>query len=288
VVDRADPLVIWQPPAVAALSRLFVIVTLLTCCAFAIAHGTGYGNIHAMSDDASTPPNDPYYPPDDTPGGEGNVPPPRGESDGLVTQGVRHSQIAARVPESVAGGVFSTGAIVLQGPQEFLVDFVVALRRPHQVAARVVLSPPVFAQVITALRDNIEKYQQKFGELRRYKRPPGAKPPTIQEIYEELKLPDEKLAGAYANGVIVGHSPSEFSLDFLANFYPRAAVSCRIYISANQAPSLLETLQRSYRQYQQRTNQDKSRPQPPTPDQLDDTSSDDSPDDREDPPADPT
>ena len=86
----------------------------------------------------------------------------------------------------------------------------------------------------------------------------GSSPP-VEEIYSQLKLPDELLSGAYANAVMIAHTPAEFCFDFITNFYPRSSVSCRVYLSAPQVPALLNTLSRSYQQYQQKLAQ-QSRP----------------------------
>ena len=60
------------------------------------------------------------------------------EPDHLQQQ-FQFQPLSARVPERVARGVFSTGAIVLQGPDEFIIDFILRLAHPHQVVARIVL-----------------------------------------------------------------------------------------------------------------------------------------------------
>jgi len=170
-----------------------------------------------------------------------------------VTQEVRHSQVSARVPEKVRNGVFSTGAIVLQGPQEFILDFVQRLAHPHTIAARVILPPGVVARFIAALQENLRRYEQHFGPPPRLPTPPvTGPPPSIEDIYDQLKLPDEQLSGVYANAVMISHTPAEFCLDFITNFYPRSAVSCRVFLSAAQAPRFLETLSRSFQQFQQK------------------------------------
>jgi len=186
-----------------------------------------------MSDTPTTPPE-----------GEDKPPP------GAFTQELQHAAISARVPEKVARGVFSTGALVIQGPHEFAIDFVLRMAQPQQVVARVVLPATVLPSVITTLRDNLGKYQAKFGSPPALPAPPpGVKPPSIQEIYEQLKLSDDLLGGVYANGVLISHSASEFGFDFIANFYPRPAVTCRVFMSAPQIPGLLATLNSSYQQY---------------------------------------
>ncbi len=68
-------------------------------------------------------------PPRDKDGNKpGNVPP-------TFTQEIQHANISARVPEKVARGVFSTGAMLLQGPNEFVLDFVLRMSQPHHGAS---------------------------------------------------------------------------------------------------------------------------------------------------------
>src|SRR5205823_13452201 len=91
-----------------------------------------------------------------------NQPVPAGYPGGFI-QEVQHSQVSARVPEKVSRGVFSTGLMVLQGPNEFVIDFVLNMAQPHQIVARVVLPLNVMPNLIAALRDNLGSYQSKFG-----------------------------------------------------------------------------------------------------------------------------
>src|SRR5438045_6895840 len=94
-------------------------------------------------------------------GGPGSGQPPRDPN--TFTQEVHYSQVAARVPEKVARGVFSTGALVLQGPHEFVLDFVLRMNQPQQIVARVVLPLGLMPGLIAALRENLTNYQKQFG-----------------------------------------------------------------------------------------------------------------------------
>jgi hypothetical protein len=181
-------------------------------------------------------------------------PVPAGHPGGF-TQEVQHSQVSARVPEKIGRGVFSTGIMILQGPNEFVIDFVLSLAHPAQIVARVVLPPSIMPNVIGALRDNLAHYQAKFGPPPPLQVPTPPTPPSIEEIYGQLKLPDELLSGVYANMAMIAHSPSEFHFDFITSFYPRSAVSCRVFFSAPQIPGILNTLTRAYQQYQQKLGQ---------------------------------
>jgi hypothetical protein len=196
----------------------------------------------------------------------GGSEPPRPPSDpsGSITQEIQHSQASARVPEKVARGVFSTGAVVFQGPHEFIIDFLLRMSRPHQVAARVILPPSIMPSVLGALRENLNNYQARFGPPPPLPAaPPNTPAPSIDDIYSQLKFPDEMLSGTYANAVMIMHSPSEFVFDFITTCYPRSVVSSRVFLAAPQVPGLLANLTQSFKQYQQKLAAQQQRPPEP-------------------------
>lgn len=170
---------------------------------------------------------------------------------GTYAQQFQHQPVAARVPERVARGVFTTGVLVLDSPNEFVLDFLQGLTRPYQIAARVIVVPAVMDQIVIAAADNLEKYTQAFGPPPQLPKPPQ-KRPTIAEIYENFKLSDDTLSGAYANNVMIGHSASEFFFDFITGFYPTAAVSSRVLTSAHHMPRIVDTLKMALQQYRNR------------------------------------
>ncbi len=227
------------------------------------------------------------------------------------TQEVRHMPVSALVPERVARGAFSTGAVVLNGAYEFVIDFLVRMSKPHQVAARVVLPPGVVPRFIAALEENLKNYIQRYGEpvmpqpkarsteadgsapqqqqsSSPAQQAPGTMvtnvgagqtgssssstsaggvqqlpPQSAQELYDELKIPDEELSGVYANAVMIGHTPTEFCFDFITTFFPKSAVSKRVYMAAPNVPRLLESLKHSFEQYQRRLEAARRQAPPP-------------------------
>ena len=206
-----------------------------------------------MSDDQSRPES-----------GEPEAGQPAG-GPGPESQEIRFSQISALVPEGVSPGVFSTGAVVLTGPHEFIIDFLLRMTKPHQVAARVVMPPPVVARLILALLENLKNYKNTFGAPQpsapavaetgsSQQRPTTVsnQSTTAQDLYDQLKLPDSLLSGAYANAVMIGHTATEFSFDFITTFFPRSAVACRVYLAAPNARRFLDSLTHSYEQYQRK------------------------------------
>ncbi|MEL7337709.1 MAG: DUF3467 domain-containing protein, partial [Planctomycetota bacterium] len=107
----------------------------------------------------------------------------------------QQAPLRARVPDHVGQGHFSTGAIVMTGPNEFIIDFVMTVSRPSRIVQRVVIPHSVLPQFVDALKQNLSMYSDRFGEPPTP--PPGdpnARKPSIQEIYDDLKLPDEALS----------------------------------------------------------------------------------------------
>jgi hypothetical protein len=181
---------------------------------------------------------------------------PSNPNDPSFSQEVQHSHISARVPEKVARGVFSNGLFALQGQHEFALDFVQRIAKPYQVVARVILPPPVVPRLIAALTDNLKNYTAAYGPPPAVIVPPlPAQQPSVAEIYDEMKMSDEVASGVFANGAMITHSQVDFCLDFIVNLFPRSVVSCRVYFAAPHIPGVLQSLTRSFQQYQQRMGQ---------------------------------
>jgi len=198
------------------------------------------------------PGNDPQNP---TP--PGGPPPLSGPSQQPPT--------GARVPEHVSQGVFASGVVVLDGPGEFIIDFIQSVIRPARVVKRIVLNPAVMGQFLDAFRDNLGMYEKSFGLPKPMPRPanPDAPKPSIQDLYDELKVPDTELGGVYANAVLITHSPAEFAFDFMARFFPRPVVCARIYVSAMHVPNILESIRSSFQHRQQQIPPPRPESNPP-------------------------
>jgi uncharacterized protein DUF3467 len=195
-----------------------------------------------------------------------NIPPAgNGGDEKPIVQHYSHSPVAARVPERVAKGAYSTGQLVLDSPKEFIIDFLQGLTRPHQVVARVVLTPQTMQEFVKALQTNLDSYSRMFGAPPPLPPPPTQNRPNIEEIYQNFKLPEELMNGTYANSVLIGHGVTEFFFDFISGFYPNPAVGARIFMAAPQIPRFLTMLNTAIQGYQARYLK---KPEPPAPEQL--------------------
>ena len=177
--------------------------------------------------------------------------PPR-DPNAPYVQPFNHQPVGARVPERVSRGVYSTGQVVLDSPKEFVIDFLQGLTRPYQVVSRVVLTPQTVAELSDVLGKNVEAYTKNFGAPPAVPGPPPKNRPTLQEIYENFRLPEELLRGTYANSVMIGHSPTEFFMDFISGFYPTSAVAARIFMPVQQIPRFQAALNSSLENHRQR------------------------------------
>ncbi len=167
-------------------------------------------------------------------------PPPAGDQP---IQRFSHNPTSARVPDRVARGAVATGFLAFFGPNEFVIDFLQLIARPANLVTRVVMTPMVAEQLLAVLKENLGRYTAQFGQPPPMPKPNAEhKPKSPQEIYDELKIPDEVLSGVYANTVMVGHTPAEFGIDFITSFIPHASVAARVYVAAPRIPQLIETL----------------------------------------------
>ena len=169
--------------------------------------------------------------------------PEEGSSDeGMHQQQVKMGGVTARVPESVSSGLFSTGAIVMMGQHCFVLDFVQQFGTPPQLVARMVMPQAVLGQLVGALEQNLEMYSKNYGDPPALPQKQNPQKPSVQEIYNNMKLSDEVHAGTFAEAVMIRHSPADFCFDFITRFFPQATVSRRVFVSAPNIPPLLKAL----------------------------------------------
>ena len=183
-------------------------------------------------------------------------------------QQVQVPGVTARVPAAIGTGVISTGAIVMNGPHAFVLDFLQQMGVPNHLVSRVVMPHQVVPRFIQALEQNLANYKEKFGEPMKLPKPANpAKRPSIQEIYDNIKIPDEELAGHFSEGVMIRHSAAEFCFDFVTQFFPNAAVASRVFMSAPHVPPLLEALKGNYQKFLENTGSQPTNLTPPPTDE---------------------
>lgn len=71
------------------------------------------------------------------------------------------------LPEAVADGIYSNLAIVGQGAEEFVIDFVRLTpgRQSAKVHSRVIMNPANIKRLTRLLQQHIYAYEQNFGTI---------------------------------------------------------------------------------------------------------------------------
>ncbi|RQP12463.1 MAG: DUF3467 domain-containing protein [Chryseobacterium sp.] len=78
------------------------------------------------------------------------------------------NNINIELNEMVAAGVYANLALVNHSPSEFVVDFIQLMPGVQQakVRSRVILAPLHAKRVLNALQQNIQAYEQQYGEIK--------------------------------------------------------------------------------------------------------------------------
>jgi hypothetical protein len=83
----------------------------------------------------------------------------------------KRQQINIELNEKEAEGIYSNLAIISHSGAEFVIDFTRILPGvpKAKVHARIIMTPQHTKMLLNALRDNIAKFEQQFGEIRQDK-----------------------------------------------------------------------------------------------------------------------
>jgi hypothetical protein len=81
---------------------------------------------------------------------------------------VQDNQINIELSEDIAEGVYSNLAMIAHSNSEFVIDFIRLMPGvpKAKVKSRVVITPEHAKRLLTALEDNIHKYEENFGAIK--------------------------------------------------------------------------------------------------------------------------
>jgi len=75
------------------------------------------------------------------------------------------SQVQINATDEVARGRYSNNMLVTHTREEFILDFLLTAPNGTQLVSRVMVSPGHMKRVLSALVDNMQKYEANFGEV---------------------------------------------------------------------------------------------------------------------------
>ncbi len=79
----------------------------------------------------------------------------------------KDNQVSIELTEEVSTGVYSNLAIITHSPTEFVADFIqmVPGMPKGKVRSRVIMTPQNVKRLLSALQENVRKYEQNFGVI---------------------------------------------------------------------------------------------------------------------------
>jgi hypothetical protein len=77
-------------------------------------------------------------------------------------------QINVQLDEKVAEGIYSNLALIAHSPAEFFIDFarMVPGTAKATVHVRVIMTPAHMKFLLQAIKENIERFEKQFGEIK--------------------------------------------------------------------------------------------------------------------------
>jgi hypothetical protein len=78
------------------------------------------------------------------------------------------NQISIELKEDIAQGIYSNLAIITHSPSEFIVDFIRVMPGipKAEVKSRIILTPEHAKRLLSALKDNITKFESVHGPIK--------------------------------------------------------------------------------------------------------------------------
>jgi hypothetical protein len=74
-------------------------------------------------------------------------------------------QTEIKISDNYSGGEYANAMQVVHSKDEFLLTFLNVVPPSGRVCAKIISSPGHFKRMLTALNDNLKKYEDKFGAI---------------------------------------------------------------------------------------------------------------------------
>jgi hypothetical protein len=65
--------------------------------------------------------------------------------------------------DEISRGHFSNSMLVSHGPEEFIIDWFLQSPNGVHLLSRIIVTPGHMKRIVSALQENVEKYEQAFG-----------------------------------------------------------------------------------------------------------------------------
>ena len=91
-----------------------------------------------------------------------------------MSQEEKKNQINIEIDEKTVDGTYANLAIINHSVSEFVVDFINVMpgAPKSKVKSRIILTPQHAKRLSKALADNIQRFEQQYGEIKEYEHQP--------------------------------------------------------------------------------------------------------------------
>ena len=78
----------------------------------------------------------------------------------------KSEQIQIKANEEMSQGRYSNSMFIAHGPEEFIIDWLLNSPTGAHLVSRIIVTPGHIKRIISALSDNLKRYEEKFGEIK--------------------------------------------------------------------------------------------------------------------------
>jgi len=86
-------------------------------------------------------------------------------------QGGQQKQNQIQIKDGFAGGEYANGMQVSHGKDEFVINFLNIVPPSGRVCGKIITTPGHVKRMISALEENLKKYEEKFGAVEQTESP---------------------------------------------------------------------------------------------------------------------
>ncbi len=84
-------------------------------------------------------------------------------------------EIPINMPQDLQAGNYANNMFVTHNKEEFMLDFILMDPQMGSVVSRVITSPGHMKRIVSALQDNLKKYEMSIGSIEQAPEPRGGK-----------------------------------------------------------------------------------------------------------------
>jgi len=74
-------------------------------------------------------------------------------------------ELNIKAPDDILRGRYANMMQVMHAKEEFVLDFMFAHPPQGELVSRLIVSPSHMKRIVSALQDNIQKYEKQFGPI---------------------------------------------------------------------------------------------------------------------------